>query len=471
MPINYFAPKDAYSVMNALVHEITGQSNINVVDTSTFISAGKSVLESGYENVYSALAVLIGRSIIAARPYSGKLKLITEKSDAFDNRFRKISFYARNFEPSGAFNTNVYTNLAAGYDDESGAGSQWDQNPAIPTERYFFSDFVWMKSHTNHVEQDKQAFTNESDFISFVNGIMTEVYNDLESGIEARNRMVILDRLAGNKILTDKGEIGGECAVNLTKEFNAAHGTSYTTKQLLNDHTVAFLEFFLARIKNDSDMLTNRTAMFHDPMEKTISDVAYHVLRHTPKEYQRFIYNSRLFTQINLSLAEIFHPGMLDLPNGEGVQYWQSVKDPYKIDIKPALPEGATSSEVKMDVVVGLLFDRDALMVNNKFTGAYTTGINAKHLYSNTFWHMKYGMCNDYSENSILYYMSDESTEYFEGDGTTVAFELEGTATSIVSVTVNGTAKTAGTDFTFASNTVTFASAPADDAIIQIVYK
>ena len=84
---------------------------------------------------------------------------------------------------------------------------------------------------------------------------------------------------------------------------------------------------------------------------------------------------------------------------------------------------------------------------------------------------MKYGMVNDYSENSILYYMSDESTEYFEGDGTTVAFELEGTATTIVSVTVNGTKKTAGTDFTFASNTVTFASAPADDAIIQIIYK
>ena len=358
MPINYFAPKDAYAVMNALVHEITGESNINVVDTSSFISAGKSVLESGYENVYSALAVLIGRSIIAARPYSGKLKLITEKSDAFDNRFRKISFYARNFEPSGAWNTDVYTNLASGNDDDSGAGSQWDQNPAIPTERYFFSDFAWMKSHTNHVEQDKQAFTNESDFISFVNGIMTEVYNDLESGIEARNRMVILDRIAGNKILADKGEIGGECAVNLTKEFNFAHGTSYTTAQLMNDHTVAFLEFFLARIKNDSDMLTNRTAMFHDPMEKTISDVDYHVLRHTPKDYQRFIYNSRLFTQINLSLAEIFHPGMLDMPNGEGVQYWQSVKDPYAIDIKPALPEGATSSEVKMDVVVGLLFDR-----------------------------------------------------------------------------------------------------------------
>lgn len=471
MPTLYFSPKDAYSVMNTLAREVTGQSNISVIDTSSFISAGKSVLEAGYENVFNALGVLISRTIIAARPYEGKFKLIAENSDAFDNRYRKISFYARDNEASGAFNTNVYTNLAPGYDDESGAGSMWDQNPAIPTERYFFSDFVWMKSHTTYWEQAKQAFTDESSFIDFINGIMTEVQNDIESTLESKNRMVVLDRIAGNKLLSDNGTIGKESAVNLTKEFNFAHGTSYTSAQLMNDHTVAFLEFFLARIKNDSDMMTNRTTLYHDPMTKTISDVSYNVLRHTPKDLQRFIYNSRFFTQINLSLAEIFNPDMLKLPNGEGVQYWQSPKDPYKVDIKPALPEGNTSSEVVIDNVIGILYDRDALMVNNKFTGMYTSLLNPKHLYTNSFWHYKYGICSDYSENSIIYYMSDESTEYFEGDGTTVAFELEGTAASIVSVKVNGTAKTAGTDFTFASNTVTFASAPADDAIIQIIYK
>lgn len=471
MPTLYFSPKDAYSVMNTLAREVTGQSNISVIDTSSFISAGKSVLEAGYENVFNALGVLISRTIIAARPYEGKFKLIAENSDAFDNRYRKISFYARDNEASGAFNTNVYTNLAPGYDDESGAGSMWDQNPAIPTERYFFSDFVWMKSHTTYWEQAKQAFTDESSFIDFINGIMTEVQNDIESTLESKNRMVVLDRIAGNKLLSDNGTIGKESAVNLTKEFNAAHGTSYTSAQLMNDHTVAFLEFFLARIKNDSDMMTNRTTLYHDPMTKTISDVPYNVLRHTPKDLQRFIYNSRFFTQINLSLAEIFNPDMLKLPNGEGVQYWQSPKSPYKVDIKPALPEGNTSSEVVIDNVIGILYDRDALMVNNKFTGMYTSQLNPKHLYTNSFWHYKYGICSDYSENSIIYYMSDESTEYFEGDGTTVAFELDGTATTIVSVKVNGTAKTAGTDFTFASNTVTFASAPADDAIIQIIYK
>lgn len=67
--------------------------------------------------------------------------------------------------------------------------------------------------------------------------------------------------------------------------------------------------------------------------------------------------------------------------------------------------------------------------------------------------------------------MSDNSTKYFVGDGVEDDFSV--TATTIVSVTVNGTAQTAGTDYSFASNTLTFAAGhiPADGAIIQVVYK
>ena len=76
---------------------------------------------------------------------------------------------------------------------------------------------------------------------------------------------------------------------------------------------------------------------------------------------------------------------------------------------------------------------------------------------------------NDYSENAIVYYMSDTSTKYFVGDGTEDDFSV--TATSIEKVTVNGVEKTSGTDYTFSSNTLTFTTAPAKDAIIQVIYK
>lgn len=475
MAIKTFTIKDAHKVMNQLAREATGQKDISVVDTASFIDAGTKTLEAGIENLYNALGVLIGRTINASRPYNGKFGLVVaEDSNAFDSRVRKISFYARDNEATGAFNTDIYpSQLGKGEDDESGAGSMWEQNPAIVASEYFFSNFAWSKSHTEYYEQAKIAFQNEADFVGFINGCLVEVFNDIETTMEAKNRSVVIDRMAGNYILS--GDVlGDECSVNLTKEFNTTYNTNYTTNEILTDHAIEFLQFFIARFKIDSDKLENRTALYHDSMEKTINGEKYHVLRHTPKSLQKFIYYSPIFTQLNMNLSNIFNPEYLSLPNGEGVQYWQSFKTPSAIDVMPALPEGKTSSEVKIPLVIGLLFDRDAIMVNNKFKGMYQTQINPKHLYTNMFWHYNYSVCQSYSENSILYYMSDEDSKViidsFTGDGTETDFELNQTATTIVKVTVNGV-EVASEDYSFANNTVTFDTAPADESVIVITYK
>ena len=124
-----------------------------------------------------------------------------------------------------------------------------------------------------------------------------------------------------------------------------------------------------------------------------------------------------------------------------------------------------------MEIVVGMLFDFDALISNIRYEGMLATPINARHMYRNEFWHFLFSNWNDYSENAIVYYMSDNTTEYFTGDGVEDDFQLKVTPNSVVSVTVNGTAQTAGTDYTVSTDTVSFTTAPAKDAIIQIIYK
>ena len=56
-------------------------------------------------------------------------------------------------------------------------------------------------------------------------------------------------------------------------------------------------------------------------------------------------------------------------------------------------------------------------------------------------------------------------------DGVEDDFQLKATPTSVESVTVNGVAQTVTTNYTVSGDTVTFVTAPADDAIIQIIYK
>ena len=472
--MDYFKPVDVYPIINSLVHQITGQDSLTVVDTASYIDAGKKIINVGdttsYDQIFGALSIIVGRTIIDVDEYDGHFKLVDNTSSQYDAKVRKISFYSKDTQASGMFNTQLYTNLGAGLDDTSGTGSQWEQSPKIPLERIYSSESTYDFEYTEYIRQLKEAFTSEASFLDYINGMRTDIINDMKSQTEARNQGLILSRLAGNKIMTDKGLLGSECAVNLTAEYNATYGTSYTTTQLLNDHKVSFLEFFLARLKNDTELLTYRSAKFHDACKQTIGGVDYYILRASKKEKQRFIYNSRLFTQINLALAQIFHPEKLLLPeNGEGVQYWQSIDDPYKIDIIPPLPDGETSSEVKIDVVVGMVFDERAISSNNRYTGMLATPINARHGYRNEFYHFLFSQNNDYTHPSILYYMSDESTAYFTGDGVEDDFTV--TATTIVSVTVNGVEKTSGTDYTFSSNTLTFTTAPADGAIIQVVYK
>jgi len=472
--MEFFKPVDVYPIMNSLVRQITGQKNLTVVDTASYIDAGKKIInvsdETSYDSIFGALSIIVGRTIVDVDSYDGKFKLITTSSSEYDVKVRKISFYAKDTQASGMFNTQLYTSLGAGLDDESGPGSQWEQSPKIPLERIYSSEATYDYEYTEYIRQLKEAFTSEASFLDYINGMRTDIMNDMESQTEARNQGLILSRLAGNKLMVDRGLLGAECAVNLTKEFNDTYNTSYTTTDLLHDHRVAFLEFYLARIKNDSDLMTYRSKLFHDACTQTINGVEYNILRHSKKNRQRFVYNSRLFTEINLSLAEIFHPEKLLLPeNGEGVQFWQSIEKPYSIDIIPPLPDNAVSSEVKIDTVVGMLFDDRALYSNNRYTGMLPTGINARHGYRNEFYHFLFSQNNDYTHPSILYYMSDSSTAYFTGDGTEDDFAL--TASSILSLTVNGEAKTADTDYTFADNTITFTTAPAEGAIIQVEYK
>ena len=48
-----FTPQDCYQLMNSLVKQATGQQTITVVDSTTFVSAGETVLATGTENKLS----------------------------------------------------------------------------------------------------------------------------------------------------------------------------------------------------------------------------------------------------------------------------------------------------------------------------------------------------------------------------------------------------------------------------------
>lgn len=415
MPGRVLTPQDCYVLINAIAKEATGQDgNLTAVDPSSFVSVGESILRSGTENTLNALSIVLGRTFVAVRPYNAKLKIINAvNSGLYTNRIRKISFYSRFAQPSGAFNTDLYVNHAMGYDNTdnggSSVGTMWEQNAPVPLEMNFGGSSVWDDCITIYEKQLQIAFRDEAEFAKFAGGYMTEFGNDLEVQKEAFNRATLLNFMAG---VYDMNAVTGG-AIDMTAAFNAWNGgTTYTRAQLLSTYRKEFLGFLVATIKKLSNTLTNRSVKYHWSPSKTINGVTYELLRHTPKDKQKLIlYRPFIIDAESLVLPEIFNDEYLKLANYESVDFWQDEAVPAGINVTPAIPDTSdpttqkVGTTVALDYVLGVLYDEDALMTDFQFDGAYPTPVESRKLYRNLWQHIRRNSINDFTENGILLYM------------------------------------------------------------------
>lgn len=436
-------PQDCYALMNTLVAEATGQSDISVVDLSSFVSAGEKVLATGTENTLNALSLVLGRTIIAVRPYKAKLASIQAmETGEYTHRFRKISYYSRNALPTGAWNTQLYPeNLFQGktnaQDTTSGhesVKSMWVQNQPQPLEMNFAGSDVWDESTTVYEKQLKPAFRDPAVFAQFVAGIMTEKANDIESEKEAFNRISILNKIGSIMLQGTAAQ-----KVNLTAAFNAEFGTNYTSAQLRTTYLKEFLSFFVSTFKLASDRMTERSMAYHLDIPKTTTNPetgvseTLHILRHTPKADQKALLYNPLFVKAQAwVMPEIFNPEYLNIDNYEGVDFWQSNYDEDArpaVNVYPAIYDTVTGTQIKGDqvnvpYVVGLLFDRDAILTDFQIEDASSTPMEARKKYRNIWWTFAKNAINDPTENAILFYMDDPS----EGGSNRVGEAIVGTA-------------------------------------------
>lgn len=419
-------PQDGYALMNELVREATGQKSISVVDLSSFISAGETVLSTSRENIYNALGMVMGRLSVAARPYKAKFNLINSIStDCYTSRLRKISFYAKDALASGFFNTNLWTNIKDGFTagqnpdgngDPQSTKSQWEQHLAMPLQVDFGGSTAWDTAITIEEEQIRAAFKDPTELAKFIQGKMIEHENDIESEKEAFSRMTVLGEIGALYqydvvLASTKG-----CAINLVSGFNSKFGTNYTGDQLRSTYLPEFLKYFTTTVKGCMDYLTERSADHHLPMTKTVNGTTYSILRHTPKEKQRLMLFNPLFRDAEaMVMPEIFRPEYLDMEKQyEGVNYWQSNsgsdKDRAAVKVKSAYYDSSDGTQkstgaIEIPYVVGLLYDEDAMMVDFQLERALSTGIEARKGYSNVWLHFSKNAIVDPTENAILFYM------------------------------------------------------------------
>ena len=402
---NTLTPTDVYGIVNAMAGEMFGQNNtLTAFNTSTFATVGEAMLRTGYENTVGALSAVIGRTIIAARPYRGKFRIIMRVPQEFGLITRKISFYATKLEESNDFNTNINgTQIVDGASIDP-----WTITKTYPLEINFAGLKVTQKNYTIFRYQLKQAFQSEAQFGSFVSGLLVRIANDLEVMMDAENRLQVLNAIGATYNVGAARQ-----KVNLTAAFNAFYGTTYTAAQLLSTYFDELMKFFVMRLKGDMSLMEEENELFHIfPAKNDDGGNALSLTRHTaPEDRRLLLYMPRIRQAEATVFPSLFDSSYLKLDQFEGVEYWQNPNVPEAVSITPnqlnvVTGQSATGNAVALDHVLGVLFDRDALVTSVHVEDVLTSPVNNKGSYYNVTYHWGKDHMLDQTENMIIYYLA-----------------------------------------------------------------
>ena len=416
---------DGYALINALADELLGaNATITATDLSSFASVGESILAAGTEDVINTLALVCSRDLIAIRPYKAKFRLLNAlDSGVFSSRIRKISYYSKYADPTGASNTQLFSeNLMMDADNgvhydsstppnQMSVESMWLQKQPVAWQFTFGGGVEWQYAYTLYENQLKQAFRSPEEWTAFLNGFLVSCANDIEQEKEAFSRALLLNAIAGVFNLTT--DMPGSL-VNITTVCNTEWGTSYTTAQILEGHFAEMLAVFVENVKTISDMMENRSILYHWSPAKTINGVSYVLPRQTKKEDQRMFMISKFWNRAEATvMPAIFNDQYLKLDNFEKVDYWQNINDPYAISITPAIPDTSSPSAqisgtaVAESIVLGVLFDKDALMTDFQLEDVASSPLEARKHYR-TIWNtIRKNPIWDATENMVVFYMAD----------------------------------------------------------------
>jgi hypothetical protein len=87
-----FKRKDLYALMNATMAQLTGQEYHQVINTGTFMDAGRLAANYSTDEIYNALGIVGYRLLLESRPYKAPLWLIDSLSTGDFNSTEILEF-------------------------------------------------------------------------------------------------------------------------------------------------------------------------------------------------------------------------------------------------------------------------------------------------------------------------------------------------------------------------------------------
>lgn len=381
-----------YSIVNEVATQAMGTTAIKVVDNTGLVSLGVEVLGSDAtkNNFINALTDRIGRTIVSFRAYHSHFPDFERDSIEWGNILQKLKIGMPDAEEDQSYDLTDGTSV-----------DQYKINKAKVNQLLFTSETPWQTHITVHLDELEKAFIDSNAMGAFISGMFGEVQNRIELAMENLS-MDCVNNYIGE--IYKRKTTAPHRVVNLISEYKEKTTIDFTTnpQDALDDE--GFLKYVVRRINSISSTMEYMTNGYYNATSGLVTGGTSNAYtRHTPKSEQKLMLFidmvNALKTNMN-SKAFNMEQVAIDIPFTT-VPFWQSLQTPSEISVKTASGTAVTQS-----LVMGVMFDREAMGTFKKKYTSLTTPINAAGKYYNVFYHMITMYFNDLTENGVIFLLA-----------------------------------------------------------------
>lgn len=389
------------TMLNDVFASEIGDNEIITEDLANLVSVGQvitsaSTFGTNFENYAGKIIDKVGKTIFVDRVYRAKDLGIWKDSFEYGSVLEKIRCDVGDFTDNCEWDLTKVGTSELDYNENISDHIEelFKFIPAKTQAKYFNLKTTFKTVISITRKQLKSAFNSSSEMARFIGMIENRIASKMEISKDALQRRAIVN-LIGEKIATSK-------AVDLKTLYATETGkTAPATLELaLNDPDV--LRFIAKTMSHDRELMSVPSTVYGGGNFYT----------HTPVEDSRLIVVSDLDEGLKFNLyADVYNEDFVKLNTYKTIPFWQgsgtdmALIDRTTIDIKTV--EGRT---VKHKSVVGILMDKDAVMVCNE-TPEVRSQYNADGNFTNYFYTYDCSFYNDYDENAIVYVWGTKETE------------------------------------------------------------
>lgn len=385
-----------YAVVNKMAEQSLGMTGLQLTNTD-FVSVGRKVFESdkNVEAFTKVLTDVIGRTVIAIRPYTPNDKTLKREPFEMGIILQKISFK----QPQAVENPTWYSITQP--------AAPLNTKYPLTISQMLFSDLsTWEIPLTIPDVQLKTAFHTPEMMAAFISGEHLIAENSLNTAYENLGNLARASHMGA--CLQNPT---GACAVNILAEYNTIESASLTTANCMRNKD--FLLYLAQRIKDYSDFLESNSVLFNGSEWE----------RHTPKDRQVIEVLGQAASAIEMNLqSSVFHNEITRLPYYQKVNYWQgsgkkmAFEDVSTINVSVEVPD-TTSTEpdatkmvtVNQTGIIACIRDIDSvgITIDNRRTKSFYD----PHNEITNYWHKAdINYYRDMSENGVVFYIEDTPT-------------------------------------------------------------